>query len=282
MIEALAKVAEVATETAESASEAEIDPDARIETENSGDETSQNAEVDPDARIENHASDEEKPIDDSRTDDNGNVYKDESGDVPRLEQTVSDTKSESQKGMMEIADTDIPQVEDANADSDSFCDSGSNDNQELNLHNDDIQEDVEVEELKEQYIEELLDYSDCPETIDVNKFRESKLEKIEPEENGKRREEFNQKKEELIEEWEAKNGRAWPRYEKDVYSENGKLIRKMGQRYDAHHVQPLGMGGENTADNITPLHAEDHYDRQGIHSIDSAYSKLETKLEQKG
>ena len=52
MIEALAKVAEVATESAESSSGAEIDPDARVETEHSGGETSQNAEVDPDARIE--------------------------------------------------------------------------------------------------------------------------------------------------------------------------------------------------------------------------------------
>lgn len=52
MIEALAKAAEVATEAAESSSGAEIDPDARIETENSDGETSPNADVDPDARIE--------------------------------------------------------------------------------------------------------------------------------------------------------------------------------------------------------------------------------------
>lgn len=81
MIEALAKVAEVAKEAAESSSGAEIDPDARIETENSGGETSQNAEVDPDARVENGASDGEKPIDSSRIDDNGNVYKDENGEL---------------------------------------------------------------------------------------------------------------------------------------------------------------------------------------------------------
>lgn len=51
MIEALAKVAEVAKEAAEASSGAEIDPDARIETENSSGETSPNAEVDPDSRI---------------------------------------------------------------------------------------------------------------------------------------------------------------------------------------------------------------------------------------
>ena len=52
MIEALAKVAEVATEAAESSSVAEIDPDARrVETEILEGETDSIAEVDPDARI---------------------------------------------------------------------------------------------------------------------------------------------------------------------------------------------------------------------------------------
>jgi predicted ribonuclease toxin of YeeF-YezG toxin-antitoxin module len=140
----------------------------------------------------------------------------------------------------------------------------------------------EIGELKDQYIEELLDYSDCPETIDTDKFKNAELEKVDPQENAKRREEFNEKKKDLIKEWETENGREWPRYEEDVYSDSGKLIRKAGQPYDAHHIQPLSMGGKNTADNITPLHAQDHYDRQGVHSFGSAYSKLETKLEQKG
>lgn len=93
MIEALAKVAEVATEAAESSSGAEIDPDARIEAEDSGGETSQNAEVDPDARIENSALDDEKPIDNSRIDDNGNVYKDENGELlPNTAYEVNGTR----------------------------------------------------------------------------------------------------------------------------------------------------------------------------------------------
>ncbi len=51
MIEVLAKVAEVAKEASESSLGAEIDPDARIETERFGGEASLNAEVDPDSRI---------------------------------------------------------------------------------------------------------------------------------------------------------------------------------------------------------------------------------------
>ena len=142
-------------------------------------------------------------------------------------------------------------------------------------------ENNDTDELKNKYIDELLDYSDCPETINTDKVKAAEFEKRDPVENGKMHGEFGKKKKELIREWEDKNGRAWPRYEEDVYSDNGTKIRIRGNLYDAHHIQPLGMGGENMADNITPLHARDHYDRQGIHSPGSAYSELSEKLEQK-
>jgi hypothetical protein len=51
MIEALSKVAEVATEVAKSTPEVEIDPDARIEAADVGGETNGSPNVDPDARI---------------------------------------------------------------------------------------------------------------------------------------------------------------------------------------------------------------------------------------
>ena len=56
------------------------------------------------------------------------------------------------------------------------------------------------------------------------------------------------------------------------------MIRKAGGDYDAHHIQPLGMGGKNEASNITPLHANEHYDKQGVHAPDSPYSKLDKML----
>ena len=49
--------------------------------------------------------------------------------------------------------------------------------------------------------------------------------------------------------------------------------------YDAHHIQPLGLGGKNEISNITPLHADIHYDSRGIHEKDSAYSKIVNLLE---
>lgn len=38
------------------------------------------------------------------------------------------------------------------------------------------------------------------------------------------------------------------------------------------------MGGKNEVSNITPIHAEKHYDRQGVHSPDSSYSRLDKAL----
>ena len=135
-----------------------------------------------------------------------------------------------------------------------------------------------MEEVLEDYFDDLKEKSECPETIPDRPFEPEELKKISPEENAERREEFAEKKSQLKKEWEEKNGRPWPKYENDVYSTNGKLIRKAGSEYDAHHIQPLGMGGKNEASNITPLNAEVHYDRQGVHASDSPYSELDQIL----
>ena len=135
-----------------------------------------------------------------------------------------------------------------------------------------------IEEVLEDYFDDLKEKSECPETIPDRPFEPEELKKISPEENAERREEFAEKKSQLKKEWEEKNGRPWPKYENDVYSTNGKLIRKAGSEYDAHHIQPLGMGGKNEASNITPLNAEVHYDRQGVHASDSPYSELDQIL----
>ena len=133
---------------------------------------------------------------------------------------------------------------------------------------------AEIEADKRAYVDDIKSRSPCPETIDEESVCESDFKRISPEENKLKREEFEEKKAQLIKEWERNNGREWPRYETDVYSANGRLIRRPGMRYDAHHVQPLCLGGENTAENITPLHADDHFDHQGVHASNSPCSKL--------
>jgi hypothetical protein len=100
------------------------------------------------------------------------------------------------------------------------------------------------------------------------------LQKKSPEEIAEARREFSKQKSELINQWEHANNREWPRYEEDVTTKDGKVIRKAGDKFDAHHVQPLELGGQNTIDNITPMHASNHHDKQGIHRSGGAYDDM--------
>ena len=135
-----------------------------------------------------------------------------------------------------------------------------------------------IEKVLSDYFKDLKEKSEHPDTIIDNPFDASDLKRRNPEENAEKRVEFDDFKSQMKQEWEDLNGRSWPKYENDVYSASGKLIRKAGSDYDAHHIQPLGMGGENVASNITPLNAEVHYDKQGVHAPDSPYSKLDQIL----
>ena len=62
----------------------------------------------------------------------------------------------------------------------------------------------------------------------------------------------------------------------DVYNENGVRIRKAGDNYDAHHIQPLKLGGENVASNITPM---DLFKHSEIHSGSGSCTKLLESVE---
>lgn len=109
---------------------------------------------------------------------------------------------------------------------------------------------------------------------DVKPIEAQNLEKRSPESLQEARTEFNQNRNAIIDGWEKTNGSDWPRYKEDVYSDSGKLIRRAGDRYDAHHIQPLELGGKNSSENITPMHAKDHYDKQGIHRPGSPYDSI--------
>lgn len=125
------------------------------------------------------------------------------------------------------------------------------------------------------YNEEVKQYSAGGDTQPVEP---QDLTRRTPQDLQQARTEFNQKREELIADWERKNDMDWPRYTEDVYSTNGKLIRRSGDRYDAHHVQPLELGGDNSAANITPMHAKDHYDKQGVHRPNGPYDTIATNM----
>lgn len=131
--------------------------------------------------------------------------------------------------------------------------------------------------LKESYIEDLKNRSEFPDTIDVQEFHEHDFRKASVDEVREKRLEFSEMKGDLRREWEEINKQDWPRYQEDVYH-NNKCYRRAGDAYDAHHVQPLGLGGENSARNLTPVHVLDHSDKWGIHAPDSFYAKLEKYL----
>ncbi len=132
----------------------------------------------------------------------------------------------------------------------------------------------DVKQIAKDYISDLKAKSDFPDTI-KDTIDVSKLEKRSPEENAKMREEFDKKKSNLRSDWEKLNNKEWPRYTEPVYNDKNIMIRKVGDCLDAHHVQPLELGGKNEASNITPLDLNKHKE---IHSKTGSCTKLVEKV----
>ena len=93
-----------------------------------------------------------------------------------------------------------------------------------------------------------------------------------------KREKFKTDIQKLRQEWEVQNQKEWPRYKEDVKDENGTIIRRAGDCYDAHHIQPLSMGGDNKASNITPMHVNDHFDSKGVHAPNGPCEKMKQSV----
>ena len=145
--------------------------------------------------------------------------------------------------------------------------------------------DVSVESFENvlgEYFQDLKDKSDVPNTIIEKTFDVSDFKKISPEENAKMHEEFSELKRDLKQQWAKENECPWPTYKEDIYilNKNGDRvkIREAGSDYDAHHIQPLCMGGKNDVSNITPLCADVHFDHRGVHAFGSPYDKMNQML----
>lgn len=147
--------------------------------------------------------------------------------------------------------------------------------EEANRSYSEVRSDI-LDELGDLYNRELKEYSEYPETIEKPNLND--WDKVSPEEVSKKRLENKNEKDNLISEWEDITGKEWPTYDEDIVNENGNVIRQKGHKYDAHHIQPLKYGGKNEAGNLTPLHAKNHYDHKGIHSIDGSYGEIKGKI----
>lgn len=141
----------------------------------------------------------------------------------------------------------------------------TSENCKQDVHNKDISE------LAKEYIDDLKSKSDCPDTIPSDAIDPAKLELQPPEKVADKREEFDENKAKLRKEWEELNHQEWPKYKEDVVNDDGKVIRKAGDNYDAHHIQPLQLGGENVASNITPLEVNSHRE---VHSSTGSCKRL--------
>lgn len=212
--------------------------------------------------------------------------------IGNFDEAVNPEKEVATKGMVENTTPSSIDKQKLERSSDNFgrcrtckTDSPSNNDEKGKLNtvrpNEQIVEKKQPENIESNlsnYFSDLKKRSDCPDTIKERPFEARDLKKLSPEETAAKRDEFDDKKSDLKKQWSEAHGQPWPKYNNDVYSSNGKMIRKAGGDYDAHHIQPLGMGGKNEASNITPLHANEHYDKQGVHAPDSPYSKLDKML----
>ena len=126
--------------------------------------------------------------------------------------------------------------------------------------------------LCERYQEELkeLGYKDWDQ-LNIEDFKEV----LTPEEIRAARKEYKENREALIQEWEEQNGRPWPTYEEDVYSDDGRLVARKGDRLEVHHICPLKLGGKNEVKNIMPLGYKEHRSASsGIHRSGGPLSQL--------
>ena len=127
-------------------------------------------------------------------------------------------------------------------------------------------------ELKENYLQDLS--KRCGDEGNLKKIdTSSQWIRVEGQELETARKSFDRDKDALIKEWEAQNGKEWPTYKEDIYNDAGKIVRHAGDKYDAHHIQPLSLGGRNLPENLVPLHYQDHIGEGGIHNTES-YNKL--------
>ena len=132
-------------------------------------------------------------------------------------------------------------------------------------------ENKDISELAKDYIDDLKARSECPGTISIDAIDTAKLELLPKDKIAEKQEEFADIKASLRKEWEELNHQEWPKYKEDVVNSDGVVIRKAGHNYDAHHIQPLQLGGENVVTNITPLDMNNHKE---IHSSDGSCRAL--------
>lgn len=105
-------------------------------------------------------------------------------------------------------------------------------------------------------------------------LRNKEYSKMSPIETAKHRAKFDSVKNKVIKEWERNTGQKWPVYNENIISEKtGKVIRKKGDKYDAHHIIENTFGGEHEWWNMHPAKFPNEH-QAGIHGAGSPANTL--------
>jgi predicted ribonuclease toxin of YeeF-YezG toxin-antitoxin module len=85
---------------------------------------------------------------------------------------------------------------------------------------------------------------------------------------------FTQEKRlELIKEWEVNTNQKWPTYTEPYYTKSGNIYKQIGDPYDAHHIIEQNFGGEHEWWNMHPAKFPDEH-QGGIHGAGSPAREL--------
>lgn len=104
-------------------------------------------------------------------------------------------------------------------------------------------------------------------------LREQEFAKLDTEKSKLHRKLFDNARDKLIDEWEKNTGDKWPEYAQDVLSDAGEIVRKAGQRFDAHHLIESSYGGPNAWWNLHPAAFPTEH-QAGIHATGSLANKI--------
>lgn len=139
----------------------------------------------------------------------------------------------------------------------------SNSNVSISLFNEYLQ-DIETQTNRK--------ISDEQRNLLINYISNSNIQNLPKSITDERRKEFNKKKKSLLTEWGNHYNTSWTKYTENLISKtSGKILRKVGNNYEAHHIIELDYGGENSWYN---LHPATFYEHQNIHRKGSIGNKL--------
>ena len=121
-----------------------------------------------------------------------------------------------------------------------------------------------------QEVEKITNRDIGPEQMEKlqKALREQDFAKLDPEKAKLHKKLFDNARDKLIEEWEKNTGDKWPVYVNDVLNDAGEVIRKAGQRFDAHHLIESSFGGPNAWWNLHPAAFPKEH-QLGIHGVNS-------------